>query len=51
MMTKMIFPKLLQIKLEPGIKTDPRFTIKTGRSLKICSIDSVDGPPTNAHLL
>ena len=32
-------------------KTDARFTIKTGRSLKICLIDSVDGPPLYAHLL
>ena len=30
---------------------DPRFTIKTGRSLKICPIDSVAEPPTNAQLL
>ena len=32
-------------------KTDPRFSIVSGRSLKICAIDSVDGPPPNAHLL
>ena len=32
-------------------KTDPRFSIVSGRSLKICPIDSVDGPPPNAHLL
>ena len=31
-------------------KTDPRFSIVSGRSLKICPIDSVDGPPPNAHL-
>ena len=36
--------------LDNGVKTDPRFTIKTGQSLKICSIDSVDGPPPYAHL-
>ena len=33
------------------VKTDPRFSIVSGRSLKICPIDSVDGPPPNAHLL
>ena len=32
-------------------KTDPRFIIVSGRSLKICPIDSVDGPPPNAYLL
>ena len=31
-------------------KTDPRFSIVSGRSLKICPIDSVDGPPPNGHL-
>ena len=33
------------------LKTDPRFSIVSGRSLKICAMDSVDGPPPNAHLL
>ena len=38
------------MKKKVSIKTDPRFSIVSGRSLKICPIDSVDGPPPNAHL-